>query len=387
MKKMLALILAMATCFTLVACGGKPAGDSVSAEQKENSGSASTEEEKPDFASFKLEDWKAYAEELAASGEDDGYNILYLAPANSEYYIVTSKFWKAQFEKYGWTMEYMASSTGDEGQMSLMETALASGDYDLIFYQPQDGSAYEVRYDEWWETYHTPIICWGGYVEGDNCGTYHAQPANIFTYLGDLYYESITAYVDEHWDYFEDIANNGGIPVVATGLAGTIWNDRVLRALELLEADGRFNIVAHYENVPAQEVPNYGDIIARDHPDVEIIVNFCDEWMMLLQPALLASGVEFSEYMGMWGTDGTSAVAKAMMEGAPYIKGSCLPDNIIAAGVIAECASMAIPAAREGIVIEGLTEYNLDNFINSPNHIKLTPDNVADYYNDYWIWE
>lgn len=342
MKKLNALILALLMVFSLVAC------------------SSSTPEESKTPAA-------------------ESYKILYIPSwAASEYFQNSYAVWKEQCAAIGWEMEMQGPKEyTPDSQLGVLEAALISQEYDAIVLYPIAAEAFAVVKDELWDTYHTPIIVWG-MAESSNAGQYYMMNADRYLLTGDYIADMVIDYVDANMDYFSKY--DGKIPYVAFGQANNpLQNARVLRAMELLDADGRFEMVEHYENVSDEKTTEYAESMLLNHPEVEIIVSYNDVLAIYIDNVLKETAVEISEHLRIFGVDGTNAARAAMLSGDSYIQGTAMSNHTFMGEMIIYTVQNAVPAAKEGKILDEINVRNVETFVNGEHTVKVTVENVKDY--------
>ena len=377
MKKLAALILALVMCLSLAACSG--GGSKETQTPSSNPGNSQTENPgttEKSFDEYALADWEAYADT-----QDAKYKVLYIPSwAASEYFQNSYAAWKKQFEALGWELEMQGPKEyTPDSQLGVLESALIAQQYDAIILYPIAPDAFAAVKDELWDTYHTPIIVWG-MAEETACGNYYLMNSDRYKLVGDYMAQMVLDYVDSEKDYFSKYDSSNKIPVVAFGQANNpLQNARVVRALELLEADGRFEVVEHFENVSDDKTLEYAESMLLNHPEVEIVVAYNDVLCLYIEAALNETSVKFSDHLRLFGSDGINAARTSMASGNSYFGGTVMSNhNFIGDEIIYTC-KVAIPAAAKGYLVDGITERNVDIFVNGENSICITPANVADY--------
>ncbi len=368
MKKLAALILALVMCLSLAACSS--GGDK---ETKQPDGSNPGTDKS--FSEYALADWETYADT-----QDAKHKVLYIPSwAASEYFQNSYAAWKKQFEALGWELEMQGPKEyTPDSQLGVLESALIAQQYDAIVLYPIAPDAFAAVKDELWDTYHTPIIVWG-MAEETACGNYYLMNADRYKLVGDYMAKMILDYVDGEKDYFSKY-DGQGIPVTVFGSANNpMQNARVVRAVELLEADGRFKVVENYENVQDDKCLEYAESMLLNHPETEIIVAYNDVLGLYIEAALNETSVKFSDHLRLFGSDGINAARASMASGKSYFGGTVMSNHTFIGDEIIYTCKVGIPAAKKGYLVDGITARNVDIFVNGENSICVTPANVADY--------
>lgn len=370
---LLAVVLILGSC---VACGAK---------KEEN---AEQPAEKT-FSEYTLEDWNAYAAKLNEEGKDH-YKLLYLVSwAASEYFVNSYDDWKTQFEQYNWELDMIGPTAyTSESQLSVLEAALISKEYDGIILYPIDPNTFYAVKDDFWETYHVPIIDWADGVK-DSCGQYCVMGNNFFQTCGEFMAQNVINYVDANADYFKKYEGEG-IPTFYAGQAyNPTQNARLLRAKEVLEADGRFNTVLYDENVADENAIKYCESMMQNHPEVEIGVMYNDVLAVYYEYVLEQNSHIVSDHLGLFGVDAISASAKLMKEKgeACYVKSSVGYNNTLVGDIIHDIFSVGVPASKEGIVVDGVTDKAVEKITNGDPelgsiYIEMTYKTVDNFYPD-----
>ena len=361
MKKLLALILALVMCFSLVACGSdekkndetaKTPDASQGASQQPEQSSKPTDEVKPDTPAGIAAEW-------IAKGEGKEYNVLYLPSwAASEYFVNSYSVWKEQFEAKGWNLDMQGPKdyTG-ESQLNTLEAALVTQEYDAIVLYPITPDPFAAVLDEQWDTYQVPIIVWGFGADLGG-GHYFCAGEDNFTAYGHMMAEMAVEYVEENMDYFkaEYLDKGKKIPFVVSGSANNpLPNARVLVAMEDLIADGRFEMVEHYENVTESTAQEYGETITLNHPETEIILCYNDAHAVAFNTAFKTVG-GMKDTLRMFGSDGTQSAISLMVEDGEdcYIGGTVCGSLVSDGEYLMQIVQGAIAASDEGEIVEEL---------------------------------
>lgn len=382
MKKLLALILALAMCFALVACGGEKA------EEKPAESKPAAEESKAPAATEVTEETKSEADEWRAKSEGKKYNVLYIPSwAASEYFQNTHVVWGEQFAELGWNLDMQGPEKYTaESQLAVLESALLSQKYDAIFLYPIDPESVNAVLDEMWDTYQTPIVQWG-FPESFGGGHYFIATDDRYKVVGDYMVDMALEYVEENMDYFkaEYLDKGKKIPYAASGSAkNSVQNTRLLRCIELLDADGRFEMVEHFENVGESEALAYGETLALNHPEVEIVMCYNDVHGINYITAFETAGVG-SDYLRFFGTDGTKAARTLMAEQGESCKfgGTSSSNHKLLGNIIINIMKGAIPAAEEGEIVRAITDEAKAEFAaacaDGTAQDNITWENVADF--------
>ena len=384
MKKLLALILALAMCFALVACGGEKKAEEKPAESK-----PAAEESKAPAATTVTEETKSEADEWRAKSEGKKYNVLYIPSwAASEYFQNSYAVWSEQLAAIGWNMDMQGPEKYTaESQLAVVESALLSQKYDAIFLYPIDPSSVNAVLDELWDTYQVPIIQWG-FPEEYGGGHYFIATDDRYKAVGDYMVEMALEYVEENMDYFkaEYLDKGKKIPYAASGSAkNSVQNTRLLRCIELLDADGRFELVEHFENVGEDTALATGETLALNHPEVEIVMGYNDAHMINFITAFETAGVG-SDYLRFFGTDGTKAAFSLMAEQGKDGKfgGTSGANHELMGEIIINMIGAAVPAAEEGQIVRAITDEAKATFAgaiaNGTAQHNITWKNVDEFY-------
>ncbi|MBR6826379.1 MAG: substrate-binding domain-containing protein [Oscillospiraceae bacterium] len=381
MKKVLALILALAMCFSLVACGGGEKKDDESAGSPVPSQSASQQpteskpaEEKPSESKpaeeAKPDTPASIAEAWIAKGEGQEFNVLYIPSwAASEYFVNSYNVWKEQFEARGWNLDMQGplDYTG-AAQLGTLEAALLSEQYDAIVLYPITPDPFEAALDEMWETYQVPIIVWG-FDESLGGGHYFSTIDNSYATFGHLMAELAIEYVEENMDYFKSEYLDQGkkIPFAVSGSAANAApNVRTLTAMEDLLADGRFEMVVHFENVDEAKAQEYGETLALNYPETEILICYNDVHAVGFDTAFKTVG-GVKDTLRMFGCDGTQAAISLMVEEGEdgYIGGTVCSSLVSDGEYLMDIVQGAIAAAQEGEIVDELVSGINETFTQS----------------------
>ncbi len=380
LKKTLALLLVLTMLVgVLAACGGGNASGGQS-----SGGQSSSAAPEKDFKDFTLADWDAYADQLHQEGKDK-YKILYLVSwAASEYYVNSYEAWKELYAEYGWEIDMQGPKEYTaESQLSVLEAALVSQAYDAIILYPIDGNAFAAVKDDFWETYHTPIIIWGMAAKS-NAGQYFVMGGDRYRLEGYLMAEMALEYVDANWDYFKKYEGTGIPTFIAEQSYNPDQNVRLDGVKEKLAADGRFKIVLDEENVRDPEAIQYAEAMILNHPEVEIGFLYVDMLSVGYDTAVKAATTKLSDHFAMFSSNAIHAVQKLMIEDGDKcnIKGSVLSNHRFVGELLARCIRDGVPAAEHGIIIEGLSDEQAAAFSSGESAFKVTPANVRDFYKE-----
>ena len=247
---------------------------------------------------------------------DDGEikNVLFLASTTAvEYFTNAYNAMKPAFEEVGMTLTLRGPTQPDqmEEQLSMFENAVSSGEYDLILLYPTVPRAFvdAVRASE---RQGIPVIAYQMSPEMD-CGTYYAGPDN--TEQGRLAAQSMIDFVNSHADHFGAMDS---IPII---MSTTAASEEILKRAngfkEVIEADGRFEIVMEQAAVGTEQGMAFGETAITAFPDVELFFSVQDAAGMGIHNAIQASRTP-TETMGIFSIDGTGAVLSAIDSGELY---------------------------------------------------------------------
>lgn len=377
MKRMLSLLLALALCFSLAACGSdQPEQPSTGSQPPETTGSTSPNTE-PSEISYNM---IPFLENYADYRYEDEINVLYLVCTTSaEYFPNSHEVFQREMAKYNINIELLGPPTySDESLIATLESSLASGKYDLVLLYPITPSAITPLLEPLWEQYHVPILAFA-FDPTTGCGHY---------YMGTSYYEagrvlgqSIVDYVDKNAEYYDTLET---IPVaVYKNSAGGEQYDRITGALDVLEEDGRFSLIEEYEANGEAICLTATETLLTTHPEVEVILTQIDNDVTGTYQAVISGTYPCSEYLSIWGFDATGAVCSLMAQDGVdgYVQGSAFIDHEQAADALIELIPILVGAAKQNELIE-FTDEEFDTLgtLLANYYLTVTPENVADYY-------
>ncbi len=390
LKRAMALLLALIMlCSVLAACGNgaadsknPPAGSNTGSEGGTAAPEANNQEAEKPFEEYTLEDWQQYAGSLEKEGKDK-YKVLYIASwAASEYFVNSCAVWQKAFEPLGWELTMLGPTQyTPDSQMSVLESALVSREYDAIIVYPIDSNVFAAAKDDLWETYHTPVIMWC-VPESTNSGQYYVMDSVRYDDVGREIGEMAIEYVDQNWDsYFKKYEDTGIPTFIAQSIANANENQRMVAAMDVLEADGRFNIVQNNENVSEGTALQFAESVILNHPEVEIGIIYNDMIAVNYDNALKSTTAELSDHLRLFSADGILSALKMMVEEGENcrIGGTMAADHQFIAGILQSMIRVAVPAAKEGLVVDGLTDYAVDQYHSRTDMVKTNYKNAADF--------
>lgn len=375
MKKYLALILALVFVCSLAACTTEtPPANSTAPAGNSPSGSQGQSGEDYEYTMFPfLEQYNEYR-------YTDHISVLYLVCTTlAEYFPNSQAVFEPKLGEYDISIELLGPPTySDESMITTMESALASGKYDLILYYPITPSAITPYLESYWEQYHVPILA---YAFDPTTGSGHY-------YLGTSYYEagvtlgnSIVEYVNKNSAYYDTLDE---IPVVVyQNSAGGEQIARIEGALDVLEADGRFKLLERFEANGEAICLTQTETVLTTYPNVEVILTQIDNDVTGTYQTCISGIYPCSEYLSIWGFDATGAVCSLMNSDGEdgFVQGSAFIDHYQAADALIDLIPVLVGAAKQGVLIDFSEEeieelgYALKNY-----YITVTPENVSTYY-------
>lgn len=388
-KSLLAAALAATMTLSFTACtsdsGTPPSTDPPKVSQSqalETAGSDSEAQSKADGGAVSDVSYEKipFLKDYVQYKQDGEINVLYLVCTTlAEYFPNSHAVWEPMLAEHNINIELVGPpSYSDESLISTLESALASGKYDVILLYPITPSAITPLLEPLWEQYHIPIVAFAFSPE-TGCGNY---------YMGTSYYsagqvmgQSIIDYVDNNKEYFDTLDT---IPVaVYKNAAGGEQYQRITGALDVLEADGRFTLIDEYEANGEAVCLTATETLLTSHPDVEIILTQIDNDVTGTYQTVISGSYECSDYLSIWGFDATGAVCSLMAQDGQdgFVQGSAFIDHIQAGEALCEFLPIVSGAAKQGELID-FTQEEKDflGTILADYYITVTPENVNDYY-------
>lgn len=382
MKKFLSLMLSVALVLSLVACsGGTPQASTPPSQEPSNSVEPSqTPVASPDDPSGYAYDMIAFLEDYDHYRYEGEINVLYLVCTTvAEYFVNSFAVWEPLLKEHNINMDMIGPpSYTDESLINTMESALASQKYDLILLYPITPSAITPYLDSAWNDYKTPVVGYAFSPE-TQCGHY---------YMGTSYYEagkvmgqSILEYVDANKAYFDTLDT---IPVaIYKNSAGAEQYQRIVGAMDILNADGRFSLINEYEANGESACLTATETVLTSYPEVEILLTQIDNDVTGAYQAVSSGAYPCSDYLSIWGFDATGAVCAQMYQDGVdgYVQGSSFIDHEQAAAAMLELLPILVGAAKQDTLIEFKTEEaeRLGQLL-AEYYVTVTPGNVSDYY-------
>lgn len=371
-KKICAMILALALVLSLAACTSGTTTGSQAPANSSSGNSHAGEDFEYTLLSF-LENYDEYR-------YTDHINVLYLVCTTlAEYFPNSNAVFEPKLGEYDISIELLGPPTySDESMIATMESALASGKYDLILYYPITPSAITPYLESYWEQYHVPIL---SYAFDPTTGSGHY-------YLGTSYYEagttlgnSIVDYVNKNAAYYDTLDE---IPVVVyQNSAGGEQMARIEGALDVLEADGRFKLLDRFEANGEDICLAQTETVLTTYPEVEVILTQIDNDVTGTYQTCIGGVYPCSEYLSIWGFDATGAVCSLMSKDGEdgFVQGSALIDHYQAADALVELIPILVGAAKQGVLIDFTEEeVNTMGYALKDYYITVTPENVSTYY-------
>ncbi len=377
MKKFLALVLICLMLFTMAACNngsdenqGAPGGGESEPQNSEQNNNA----EPFEYTKFPfLEKYDQYR-------YTDHISVLYLVCTTlAEYFPNSQAVFEPELAKYDISIELLGPPEyNDESMITTLESALASGKYDLILYYPITPAAITGYLDSWWEQYHVPIL---SYAFDPTTGSGHYYLGTSYYEAGRTLGESIVAYVNKNADYFDTLSE---IPVVVyQNSAGGEQIARIEGALDVLEEDGRFNILERYEANNEDVCLTQTETVLTTYKDVEVILTQIDNDVTGTYQTCISGVYPCSDYLSIWGFDATGAVMSLMAADGEdgYVQGSAFIDHYQAADALVEVIPILVGAAKQNELID-FTDEEVDElgYALKDYYITVTPENVSTYY-------
>jgi ABC-type sugar transport system substrate-binding protein len=261
-----------------------------------------------------------------------------------------------------------------------MESALQSGKYDIVVLYPITPQAVTPFLDVAWDTYKTPILGYA-FAPETGCGHY---------YLGTSYYEagttlgkSIVEYINDNAAYYDTFGSKK-IPVAVfkSSMAAEQYA-RIRGAMDILKADGRFDIFQEYEANGDVQCLAATETVLTTRPDTEIIINQIDSDIPGVYQALTSGNFKHSEYLSTWGFDATGVVCSYMYaDGVDgYVQGSSFIDHQLACDALLELMPILVGASKKGELIKFTPEQvNTLGFGLKDYYTTVTPKNVKEYW-------
>lgn len=385
MKKYLALVLAcMLVLSLLAACNNTTSQNSAPPSTNTQSGSNETNnpgnDQNPGEGSGFEYTMLSFLEKYDEYRYKDHINVLYLVCTTlAEYFPNSHAVFEPKLGEYNISIELLGPPTySDESMITTMESALASGQYDLILYYPITPAAITPYLESYWDQYHVPIL---SYAFDPTTGSGHY-------YLGTSYYEagrtlgqSIVDYVNKNSAYYDTLSE---IPVVVyQNSAGGEQLARIEGALDVLAEDGRFTLLERFEANNEAVCLAQTETVLTTYPNVEVILTQIDNDVTGTYQTCISGVYPCSEYLSIWGFDATGAVMSLMNADGEdgYVQGSAFIDHYQAADALIEVIPVLVGAAKQGVFLELTDEeietmgYALKNY-----YLTVTPENVGIYY-------
>ena len=347
-KSIILIVLALAMVFALFGCSSEPVQADPTPPQTENQPEVANEPTAP---------------------EDDGpLEVLYLASVvTAEYFTDMMDVWQPMLaeQNINMTLKGPINYTA-EAQIAMLDDAITSGTYDLIFMYPGTPSSVVETVARAAEL-GVPVICEGS-LPDTNSGYYYYLADNYE--IGEKIGREVIAWVDANEEHFGQLDT---IPVFLGYNSDTDnYRDRADGFKAVLADDGRFTIRMERENIGyTDEAYAIGETTAVSFPEIEIFACMFDSAMIGVQNAYNAAGItsETNPYMGMFSCGGEGAVIASIKEGN-LIKGTITFPRELTADIFAE----VFPGAAK-------FEYPKDT-IWWCTTVMVTAENVAEWFPD-----
>ena len=316
MKKLLALILALVMCFSLVACGGDK--DDAKADGKP----AASDKPVADKPADKPAD---------SDSDEEPIRILYAVTALSATYFQDSfKAFKPIFEENGFVtaMDAPPSPFSAEGQLAHLENAITSGEWDVLLVYagvPEALKTIVPLADE----YGVKVI---GYCQDATTNMGHIYYGTSTSQQGEMCAQMAIDYVDAHPELYEDLDK---IPYAIMAN----WDNpqllaRNTKTKEVLDADGRFEMVYEQKCTGMEGAYAWAENLITTNPDVKFMLGASDTEALGVMEAFKTAGYGDDESIGIFSHDCVAESQDSIRNGGILRGSGYAPYEVIAENII-----------------------------------------------------
>ncbi len=334
MRRVLAILLALAMCFALAACGAK-------------------EEAKP--------------AESAAKPEGEKIRLVYeVTDLSATYFIDSYNGFKPIFDANGIEHSMVAPAGGysAEGQLADLENCIASGKYDVILtYVGKPETCGDIV--DYADQYGVKVI---GYCQDAESNMGHVYYGTNTTQQGEMCAQMAIDYVDKHPELYAEFDENHKIPyAVMANFDNPQLLARNTRSKEVLDADGRFEMVYEQPCLNTEGAMKYAEDLITLHPDVKIILGASDTQALAVMEVFNTSGYEGDDSVGIFSHDCVAQTHDSIRNNG-LIRGSgYAPYETIAQDIVDICKLLVSgdeidQSKLPYIYCYGVTAENIDEF-------------------------
>lgn len=310
----------------------------------------------------------------------DEINALYLVCTTAaEYFPNSYAVWEPILNEAGINIDLLGPPEySDASLISTLESALASGKYNIVVLYPVTPAAITPLLDNIWETYHVPIL---SYAFSPETKSGHYFLGTSYYAAGTVLGESIVDYVNKNDEYFSSLNT---IPVaVYMNPQGAEQYKRITGALDVLLEDGRFSLIKEYAANGEVACLTQTETLLHEHPEVEVILTQIDNDVTGAYQAIVSGTYKRSSHLSLWGFDATGAVMNLMYSDGTDgpAQGSSFIDHIQSGEALRELIPILVGAAKQNKII------NFDKVEDewfatalSNYYLTVTPENINNFY-------
>ncbi|HWP67794.1 MAG TPA: substrate-binding domain-containing protein [Rectinemataceae bacterium] len=307
-------------------------------------------------------------------------NALYLVCTTlAEYFPNSYAVWKPVMEKVGIHMDLVGPPEySDASLISVLESALASGKYNIIVLYPITPQAITPLLDNIWKTYHVPVL---SYAFSPDTKSGHYFLGTSYYTAGTVLGKSIIDYVNANADYFKTLKT---IPVaIYMNPQGAEQYKRIQGAWDVLKKDGRFSLIKEYAANGEAACLTQTETLLTERPDVEVILTQIDNDVTGAYQAVVSGTYKRSKYLSLWGFDATGAVLNLMNKDGKtgVVQGSSFIDHYQSADALVELIPILVGAAKQGKFVQfDKADADWLGTALSNYYLTVTPSNVSKYF-------
>ncbi|MBQ4426087.1 MAG: substrate-binding domain-containing protein [Lachnospiraceae bacterium] len=319
MKKLFALVLVLAMCLSITACGSESTATTPAATTPETTAPAATT---PD-ASIPA----------TTPSADKPIRMLYaVTTMTSNYFNDSYNAFKPIMAENGFeiVMDAPPQKTA-EAQLAHLENAITSGEWDVILCYadvPEAMKSIVPLADQ----NGVKVI---GYCQNAQTNMGHIYYGTDTTQQGEMCAQMAIDYVDHHPELYAEFDENHKIPyAIMANYDNPQVNARNEASKALLEKDGRFEEVFEQKVTNQEEGMAFGENLAITYPDIKIILGASDSTALSVMEAMDIAGYGDDKSVAIFSHDCVTKTRESIRNGGLLRGSGYAPYEVVAQDIM-----------------------------------------------------